>query len=75
MSAESVLTAQLKAMHAQCLGLAHTIEAVLAMTAPDPAMAADVPPCEHPPMFRLPMPSMGHPTRFRCQSCGEEVDA
>lgn len=74
MSGSLLFVTQLKALHSQCLGLAHTIETVLISIEQSPD-AESLPACEHPIPFRQPMAAMGHPTRFRCQSCGEEVDA
>lgn len=75
MTSSELLLTQLRALHAQAMGIAHTIEAILVVAEADADATATVAPgCEHPMMSRVGMAVMGHPNRFFCQKCEQEVE-
>lgn len=78
-NAEFMLT-QLAALRHQLLGAAGAIEVILEHASrPSDAEVEESgtkqpPVCKHPMSKRHPTPVMGHPHRFRCTACGQEVE-
>lgn len=65
----------LRALHAQLLGTARTIEMILEL-AERPSASATVKPegCQHPIRARQSMSAMGHLNRFHCSECNQTVE-
>lgn len=63
----------LRGLQHTCLSLASQIGVVLDL-ADRPLDSVEEGTCRHPPQRRLPAPAMGHPNRFFCQECNQEVE-
>jgi hypothetical protein len=73
-NAEFLLT-QLASLRHQLMGVATTIDLIMEHASrPSDQATASAPVCRHPLPRRVPTPAMGHPRRFRCGDCNEEVE-
>jgi hypothetical protein len=74
-NAEFLLT-QLAGLRHQLMGVVAAIDLIMehASRPSDQATAPGLPVCRHPLPRRVPTPAMGHPRRFRCGDCNEEVE-
>lgn len=63
----------LRALRHQCAGVVSSLDNILELAErpTDEPVSAE---CQHPIAARKPIPTMGHPNRFKCNVCGQEVD-
>lgn len=75
MNNTELFLSELKALRLSLLASAQIIENILdiAERPTEDASIADQP-CRHPIPARVPTPGMGHPHRFRCRECNQEVE-
>jgi hypothetical protein len=69
-----MMLAILQALRANHIAAVQMIDTLLASVKEAVAPSTDPALCQHPSEARTPIPSMGNPRRFRCQTCGAVVD-
>lgn len=68
-----MMLAVLQALRANHIAAVQMIDALIASVQEVAAPNADAA-CQHPSEARMPIPSMGSPRRYRCNTCGAVVD-
>ena len=73
MSQTDLLLGLLKTTRLAMLTAVKAIDNVIAL-AEQPGEENPSQGCQHPHAMRIPTPSMGHPMRFHCQACNNDIE-